>query len=214
MKKILMILILLPIVAVAEDKVISELIKENDVLQKKIELNNQMINLREKSVTSINDIKPMIKKNNSEIFFGFENVNLTENSNEIAPTIGYAKKFENKMILGASYGRLQSDNFPGVGIQTITNIYQIYTSYNYSTSWNFDVRPILGYVEYHVNSPDAGNTDSISQSNYEIDEINKINDRSRIFAGVSIVKDINTNWDISFRADISKSASMFLSYKL
>jgi hypothetical protein len=214
MKHLYLLLLVLPISVFAVDQVTEVLKKENEMLNKRIQQNTETINARKALKIDLSTVNLKTKKSQSELILGFESINWGEAQNENIPTIGYSYKFENSFMLGLTYGRFQNNNFPGNGIQTVTNIAHAFMSYDYKTSWGISVRPLLGYVHYDVNSPDAGNFGYQYQRDSEKFEIEGIRDRSGIFSGISVVKELNKNWNASIRGDISKSTSLYLSYKL
>ena len=210
----LLMLLIFPTLVLSKDLVVKELNAENERLAKRIEQNNTIIKTRTNSTLSLEESSLKTVKGHSEISLGLESINWGESQAGNAPTIGYSHKFHNNLILGLSYGRFQNDNFPNDGLQTITTITHGFISYNYLTSFNFSVRPLIGYVQYHVSSPDAGILGSPYDTENELSKVLSIENRSGIFSGISIVKDLGANWNMTLRADISKSASLFLSYQI
>ena len=205
--------------AFASDKVIQELQNENEVLKKKIKANNSLIQMRKENNSlaenTLTKNKSLKKKQNSQtttqIFIGAEELNWGDDYRGSAPTIGFGINFKNNIGLFGSVGRLLIENQPAVGTQTLVGVFTAGMKYNYQTPINgLSINPLVGYVYYGVDSPDAGNTDNSAEAENELDEIQAIRDRSDIFAGFEIAQEISDSWAVSLRADVTKSGSLFL----
>lgn len=201
--------------AYGADLVSTQLREENKVLEKQIEMNNQIIKARESSnYTFITDKKDtLIGK--TTLSLGLERINWGEQQDGYAPTVSVSHVFENNFGIEGSYGQFRNYNFPGDSDAAFTNIYHSQIKYNYKTSWEgVSIQPIIGYVYYSVNSPDGGIADDSYLEDLENSELDAIRDRSGLFSGIAIVKSLGQNWVGTLRGDIGKSVTIQLGHTL
>lgn len=213
MRVIALILLSLPLTVFSSDRVIETLKAENSMLKKRIQQNNKLIQLRSKSTYKIETNEVNIEDSTGpNIAMGLESVNWGEELNEFVPTLAFSYTFHNKVSLGASYGQFDSVNFPVAANLATIGITQAFLSYTVDISRGFSFRPLVGYVNYTVST----NLDSLAPSEAEFGqfEVEDIQNRSGSFAGFALVKEFYSRWNTTFRADIGKSASLFLGYRL
>lgn len=212
-------LLLITLNVFASDPVSDELKKENDRLQKQIELNNKMLSERSelgsKSSLSFWGISKTMQNKNSTIGFGFEAISWGEELSGFAPTVSYAYMFNNQFVVEGSYGVLQTNNYPSDGAQTITAATRIMLKYNLNIAIDgLSIQPVVGYVSYSVSSPDAGLANDPYDAEVELDNIDSIINRSGIFGGISILKSMGKKWVAVFRGDLMKSTTFQLGYRI
>lgn len=214
MKSILMIVMLVPAFAFSADKVIETLKAENSMLKKRIMQNNKMIKLRSKSSYKLkNTGSDKVSDIGSKLSLGFEVINWSSDINEAVPTFAYSYKFQNNVSLGGSYGQLSQANFPNTGNVTDIGVEQLFISYSINITETFKFEPIVGYVRYTANPLDNNFPSGATANEFNL-EIEDIENRSGSFAGIALVKDFYSRWSTTFRADLSKSVSLFLGYRL
>ena len=213
MKVILMLLLTFNVFA--EDTVIKKLESENQLLLKQVERNNRIISERQKSQHELIEKSQSKEASTNQLSFGFETYDWGQVSLiGDAPTIAYSTSV-NSFSFEGSYGRLQQNDFPTYGTQTLANIYKLTIKYDLTFhNDSFSFRPLAGYVNILVNSPDAGLVDNQELAEQERQWIEDIENRSGIFYGMELAYHFHPKWNVSGRVEFNRTTSLSLGYRL
>lgn len=213
MKIILMLLLTFNVFA--GDTVIKKLKAENSLLLKQVERNNRIISERQKSQYQLIEKAKSNKPSTNQLSLGFETYDWGQDSlMGRAPTIAYSMS-HNAFTYEGSYGRLLQNDFPATGIQTLANIFKLTFKYELNfDNGNFSFRPLIGYANIDINSPDAGLTYNVALAQKELQMIEDIQNRNGTFTGMELAYQFYRMWNISGRVEFNRTTSINLGYKL
>lgn len=218
MKRILTILVLCIASVSYADEISEKLKMENRELIRRIKLNNQMIKTREKS--SINIPTAKVEKPIQRFYtveLGNEFIDWGYDFEGFAPRVGMTYTHDSLRI-GGSYSRFVSNEFPGLGSQTIVNFIKVEASYLIPLNNNFTFAPKFSALKSDVSSPDAGIGlgDSYSdraRAELENDVVAELENKSGIYLGASVIGNLSDKWSVILNTDFSLSSNVNIAYR-
>ena len=113
--------------------------------------------------------------------------------------LSWAYQFTDNYFVEGVYGRTLIDNYPADGSQTLVNQITLRLKYNFKGPAYTFFMPYLGYQNYTVSSPDAGQSGVPAQDAEELAVIDDLKKSGPVF-GVTVLRRLVPGWFI--KADI------------
>ncbi|MGE3611244.1 MAG: hypothetical protein AB7I27_16750 [Bacteriovoracaceae bacterium] len=111
----------------------------------------------------------------------------------------WAYQFQDNYFVEGFYGSTRINDYPSGGIQTNLSHLILRLKYNIKGPLYTFFLPYIGYHQFNVSSPDAGNSNNQIQNDQENDAVNKLK-KSGPIAGVTILRRLVPGWFI--KADL------------
>ena len=215
--KLIMAFILVGATAFAEDQVIKSLKVENEKMEAQIEKNKELIKMRQNSAYDIKSLKDVKERERRSTFsIGVEKfawqADLNNNRELASQGLAFSYTyFKNRIGFGVSFTRIEDYDYPANRTATLIIPLKAEVMYNYQIYENFSLLPTLGYIDYSVSSPDAGNSDDSDINKFENELIEKIEDNSGFVAGLGLRASLNSYLVVTLKVDIGSISSTGLS---
>lgn len=216
--KMLAMMALLTANVFAADKVVEELKLENQQLRQRIETNNQFIQQRIGTSTTVSSkIEKPVRKKTVTLSAGFETFQHTYDTIAVSGE-GYMasleREFDNFSIDG-SIARILDNDYTGYDdrieiISSRLNIKRTFTEYK-----RFKAQGFLGLVNYRVSSIDLGIYEENTGFYTDADLKDSIESASGIDAGLDLTFAFNNRFQTAFRVSaIKRSLGLSLGIKI